>query len=414
LPRPRLIDCAVVCAYLAIAAFPLLTMGRHVKRLDGVTMAAPVPPLTLDAVTSERYQHGVTAWFERNLGYKSPTVHIDNSILFHVFGETKPGASVKIGNDGVLFVEDDLYYAAKYAEGLLPTAAQIDAFAARLAALQARLGADHRALVPVIIPSKVAVHPGAVPDAYHRDVGTPRPVDVLVYAELRRALDRHAVAYVDARALLTAPDLDPLLVWGRQARHWTHYAACLTMHEVAAVYRARTGRPLGDYPCVLGPPRPFDPFHPDYDLYRLLNVWGLAWAPEPPPDVEMPEPAPTAAEQPSVMIAGTSFVWQLVRDATRAGVFHAIYADYYHKTIFIWPTSPRVVTRWLLPANGIPLERGGAAWTDAAADRDLYVLDLFEGYLLLGSYATEFLDDLERTLDYSTSMRTMSPLPAPR
>ena len=49
---------------------------------------------------SNNYGQAYTAWFESRLGFKGYSVTTDNALLFHLFGETKTGSQVMIGNDG--------------------------------------------------------------------------------------------------------------------------------------------------------------------------------------------------------------------------------------------------------------------------------------------------------------------------
>ena len=395
---PRLLDRILVCAYVLVAILPLAAMALRLrdKHINGVYVHPPRPTLSLSTVTSEAFQIATTAWFEDRLGWKGYSVHVDNSILFHVFGETKPGANVRVGDDGVLFQPDDIYFFAKYAKGLQPDAAQIEAFVAKLARIQGRLKAMGRALVPVIIPSKTTVYRDAVPEQWRRDVGDPPPTDTQIYTVFKAALDRHGVEYVDARAMMMAPGARRDLLWGRQARHWSYYGACLALREVAASYRELTRRPLGDYPCDVTTTTTAPRWHDDYDLLRLLNAFGVPRAPEPVPVVSVPEVDPSI-EKPTALLVGSSFTWMLVRDAQRSGVLGKLHFNYYNNSIFDWPTDRRVTTPWQEP-GGIPLEVDSPAWRAATVGKDLYVLDLFESYLIIGSYSGDFLAQLEQTL----------------
>lgn len=395
---PRARDIVLVCSYLVIAVLPVIAMlfDVHDVRINGVYVHPPAPSLAFSAVTGETFQKDATAWFEDRLGLKGYSVHLDNSILFHVFGETKPGANVRVGADGVLFQPDDLYFMAKYATGLQPSAEQIEAFAAKLAAIQTKLAHRGKALVPIIIPAKTTIYRDAVPSQWRRDVGDPPPTDTLVYAAFKAALDRHQVVYVDSRAAMTAPGARRELLWGRQARHWSYYAACLALHDVAADYGSLTGRPIGDYPCAVSTTSTAPRWHDDYDLLRLLNAFKVPRASEPVPVVGVP-PLATTPDKPDALIIGSSFGWMLVRDAQRSGVFGKLHFNYYNNSMFDWPTEKRVTTPWEEP-GATPIEPFSPEWRAATVDKDLYILDLFEAYLIIGSYSGDFLDQLDQAL----------------
>jgi hypothetical protein len=392
----RRTNAVLVAAYLAVMLVPLygFLRGTRGRALDGAYAAPAQPQLDWSGLTSERFQIDFTKWFDDHIGYRGTSVRADNAILLHVFGETRPGSDVKLGKDGVLFQSDDLYFATKYRAGLTPTLEQMDAFAARLARVQATLRASHRALVPVLSPAKTAMFPDAIPPRWDRDVGSPRPTETLVSDAFRAALDRHGVVYVDGFAVLTDPALDRALVWGRGARHWSHYGTCHVMARVAEAYRTLTERPIGAYPCQLEAVAVGPIWHSDYDLYRLLNTHA---APPRGPIPIMAAAPPSKVHRPATLIAGTSFIWMLVRDANRSRVFGHIHASYYAKTLFDWAEDRSTATAWDEP-KGVTLDPTTPRFREAMVGKDLYVLDLFEAYLIVGSYAADFLDQLEPTL----------------
>lgn len=395
----RLPDLLLICAYLLVALLPFLAKRLHVedRHVEGVYVHPERPKLTAKAVWTEEFQHGYTAWFEDRLGLKGYSIHVDNSIMFHVFGETKPGSHVRVGRNDVLFQPDDIYFFTKYADQLRPTADEIEAFVARLARLQRTLQASGRALVPVVIPSKTTVFRGDVSDVWDRDVGDPRPTDDRIYRAFMAALARHGVVFVDARAMLTAPGMDRDLVWGRQARHWSYYATCLAMREVAASYRRLTGKPLAEYPCDYVTRTDVPIYHDDYDLLRLLNTFGTPRAPEPVPAIKLPSHPPASADRPRTLLVGSSFSWMMFRDAQRSGVFGKLHFSYYSNRMYDWPLERPAANPWELQA-GDAFPPTDPRWRPVISDEDLYILDLFESYLIVGTYSSEFLDELERTL----------------
>jgi hypothetical protein len=373
----------VVCLYLAIAVLPIAVSALALPDRDvfGALPPAPRPELSADAVRSEDYQKAFTAWFDSHLGWKGRSILTDNAILFHAFHDTKPGLGVMLGDRGVLFETDDLSYYNFDAEHL-PLPGAIDARAARIGALQVALRAQHRALVPVIIPSKTSVYRDAIPRDWTRALGDPRPSDVGVYRAMKRALDARGIVYVDARAILTATGIQRDQVWGPDARHWSSYGGCLVMREVVRSYAVLTGTDEAAYDC-----RPESRWRPpgdaEFDLWNLLNTWRppridkyRTWAAHAPP--------PDGAPRPSVMFIGTSFCWTIMHDAFDSGRFGQMHMDYYDRTLVEWPANIHTAVHPNSPE-----------WRAVFLDRDLYVLDLFETYLHApDGYVTQFLDEV--------------------
>jgi hypothetical protein len=364
------VDRVLVCLYVALAALPFVAMKLHAgdHAIAGRLPPAPYPQRSFAALKNETFQRAYTDWFESKLGFKGYAIATDNSILFHLFHETKPGSAVKLGDDGVLFNDEDTAYYNKNG-AWLPAPPRVDQLATKIAALQSQLRARGRALVPVLTPTKTTVYRDKIADQWRRPLGEPRPSELTIYEAFRRALIAKHVEFVDARAMLLSGQLARDDVWRPYARHWSDYGACVVMKAVAARYAALTDRAPLPYDCTLA--RQEQPLtHDDFDLWRLLNIWS-------PPEPDRVEPvaihsdhSPVAAP-PNLLVIGTSFCWNLMRDAGKARVFGTVHMDYYDKTLVPWPDGA-----WSQVQPGTP------EWRRVFLGADLYVFDLFEGYLL--------------------------------
>lgn len=377
--RP-LLDRLVVLAYLAVAVLPVLaaSAGIEGRPLYGVLPPAPRPAPALDAILSERYQRDFTGWFERNLGLKGTAIALDNAILYHVFRETRSGAGVRLGEDGVLFPHEDIDYFNKHGRWIADPA-YIDRLAGQMATVQRWLGARGRALVPVLIPSKTTIWRDKIPDRWKMDLPVPRHADETTRL-FREALARHGVRYVNAIEMFQRGPAPREDLFGPDARHWTIYGACLALREAATLYAELSGKPRPPHGCELA--RTGTRRHDDLDLLRLLNAlwvyrgykqWAFVHHPPPPPG------APT----PSLLITSTSFGWTMLFDAEASGVYGPIHINYYNQTI-----SSSV-------DPDLPVQAGTPAWRAVVMQKDYYLLDLFESYLAgPGSYVETFLRDM--------------------
>jgi len=383
----RWTDRSLVGVYLLVAIAPAIGIATRFDnaKINGALSPAKRPAPSFHRFLDEKYQADLTAWFESNLGFRAYSVHADNTLLYHVFGESKQGARVKVGGHGVLYELDDLAYYSK-TDPYLPSAETVDAYAAKLAKVQTWVAGMRRGFVPVIIPSKTTIWRDDVPAAWARPLGAVRPTDTRVYEAFKRALDAHGVVYVDARAMLEHSTEPRARLWGHDARHWSAYAACLTMQAVMAKYAQLTHRPPVDYPCPVTMRSDVPDDFVDFDLWGLLNAWAVPRDPVV-PVVAAPAAAPAGA-RPNALIVGCSFSWTLLRDAERSRALGALYMNYYNKTFVAWPQDVHT-----------PVEPGSAAWNDITLREDLYILDLTETYLFAdGAYSTEFVDQLGEAL----------------
>ncbi len=387
-PRPRrparARDVLMVLVYVLLVCVPALGLAGVVPdfRLDGSIVVHERPKLARASWEDESFQPLFAAWFESRLGLRGTFALADNTVLYHAFHETKLGAPVKLGGDGVLLNDEDTLY---FNRTDLPSEEVLDAFAARIANLQTRLQKQGAALVPVIIPSKTTIYPDRVEPKWRKPLPSPRPSDV-AYANLVRGLRDRGVAFVDARALLTARAEPRAYLYARGARHWSYLASCLATQRIFESYGALTGRSAPSYACDYVTRADAPLLHEDYDLLRLMNVWGAR------PDVDRDpvvflEPGPAQIVEPvDVLVVGTSFCWNFLKDSQRAGAFGRTHFFYYNRRLFDWPSSAE---QELVPDS--------PAWRNAALGKQLYILDLFESYPM-PRYATEFLDQMEAAL----------------
>ncbi len=384
----KFLDGAVLCAYLALATMPGIAMlsGIRGQVLHGVLPPTPRPELEFARVLTEEYQLEFGAWVESNLGIKGTSIATDNTILYHAFGETKPGAPVRIGEDGVLFLDQDLDYFNRYE--FIPKPAFIRATAARIAKAQRLLAKRGKALVPIIVPGKATVWRDKVPAVWKLPLGEPRPTDTLVYEQLVGALDHYGARYVDMRETITTSSTARALLFGADARHWSEYAACLAMDDVASLYAELTGKPRPEHASELEMVSAV-PGSDDFDLWRMLNANFVARAAPSTPAARHAPPS-TLAPRPTILFVGTSFCWSLLREADASGLYGTLHLNYYNSTFETWPVRGHK-----------PVEPDTEAWREIVLGKDLYVLDLFEVFLCADGYLDLFLRDfvpeLERT-----------------
>jgi hypothetical protein len=366
-------DRLLVVVYCLLLVAPVLGMRAHLKdhRLDGFVAVAPPSKISLETVLDEDVQHGITAWFEASFAFRNWEIWIDNTILYRLFGEVKWGSRLAIGKDGVLFERDDINYFNR-AESELPTPAQIDALADRIAGLQQRLQRDGRALVPIFVPSKTTFYRDKVPALWTRDLGDPRPGTERVYRSLMRALDARHVTYVDAIQLIETADASRDVKWGPGARHWSNYVGCLAVRELLVRYSALTRRPAIDYPCV-AVVKPSKRTHSDLDLWRLVNAWGFPRDPVG-RDVDHPPRATPIEHPPSAIFISGSFGWVMMGDGELSGRFSRLYIDYYNSSVHSASEA------------AFPADPTTAKWKEVVLHQDLYVVELNESYVVKDDY----------------------------
>lgn len=372
-------DRLLVLVYCLIAGLPALATTFHWQGRALVGVLPPSDPavLTVANFLGEDYQAKWTARFENGLGLKGTSVAVDNTILYHLFGETRLGSEVTIGLDGFLQPSHDVRYRYLSREEL-PEPRRITGLVDKIAIAQELLRQRNRALIPVIIPAKTSLWPDKIP-ARWRHGNAPPASDASIYGAVRNAFERRGVRYVDVRKLFLESREPRERLWVPDARHWSTYGACLAVSQTLLQYRALLGAATPPHPCQLQliPNTPDDGHN---DLLHVLNVFFVQPAEAWQPSTAFPAAAP--GWKPSVLFVATSFGWELVDDAQRSHAFSAWLFDYYDHTFYSGASLEKR-----------PVRSRTQEWRDAVLDRDIYVLDLFETYLGEKDwYLHQFLD----------------------
>jgi hypothetical protein len=300
-------------------------------------------------------------------------VWTDNTLLYRVFGETKFGSHVQVGKHGILFERDDINYFNKSGPQL-PDPREVDKLADDIAALQQRLRADHKALVPIFVPSKTTLYRDAVPALWTRDLGDPRPSTVHVYQAMKQALDKRGVTYVDGIALLTSSTEPRDLLWAKQARHFSNYAGCLCVRAELGAYTQLTGTPPIDYPCQAYRHKSYYG-HNDLDLYRLVNAWGIRRDSHIRDVKHAPLPDQPPPQAPRALWISSSFGWVMMGDAELSKRFRDLRIDYYNRSVHHAGAE-----------DSFDVHPGDDNWNRVFLSQDLYVLELNETYLTPGDF----------------------------
>jgi SGNH hydrolase-like domain, acetyltransferase AlgX len=379
-PSRRLLLLNIVL-FMAMAIAPVTAMFTPWRDVPiyGERGHVARPKLSLASVVDDKFQPAAEAWFQRYLGLTGTWIGADNALLYYFFGETKHGSTVRMGDDNVLFIDEDIDFYNKHGVAVT-TPAYVNRLAERLAALQRAMARHGKALVPVIIPSKTTIYRDKISTAWTAELGQPRPTDVATYNALRLALAANGVRYVDGRQMLLDRPEERYVIWGPQARHWSMYAACLVVSEAATLYAQLTGKLRPAQQCELVMKQADPRTDSDFDLLRLANALFIRPTYRDIPTIRYPQPLPDA-EKPRVLMVGTSFCWQIGGGFHQSGVWGELYFNFYQSHLY------RLADMYEEPiAVDQPL------WRAATLGADIIVLDLFESYLMGGTYVDQFLD----------------------
>jgi len=363
-----------IALHLLAALLPTLGLVFHLPDhpLGGWIFPPAPPKVTSEDWRTEKSQEQIKVWFEHFLGFRGILARTDNSVFYAPLGETKPGASVKLGHRGTLFVDDDVWFSQKRPQDL-PSVEHMRSTAKLVAEAQRRAAEKGKTLAVLLAPPKTAFYREDLPRDWQRREPPAVPADTVVYTLLRDALVDAGARFADGRAIL-GKEPNRELVYAPLGRHWTALGACIVARET-------TGGVIGPLPCRHRMIHPDEATNSDVDLFWLLNTWHPFGGPLPLVPEVVPESPP--AERPRTLFIGSSFSW-LIIDALRPFVREPHFF-YYNSSVYDASTR--------LPPVLDKVDPNAPSWARYALEKDLYVLEIFEGYAH-GNEAKDFLTAL--------------------
>jgi hypothetical protein len=338
---------------------------RSASPLAGVSAAAPTP-WTLGAFISGETQKAFSTSLGRSLPVFPISVRVKNQLLYSLFGVS--GASnLIIGRERQLF--ESLYVEEFCSRGAPPDKDAVDAWAARLRAIQTAVEAKGKRFIYLITPSKAARYSGYLPPTLDCPALANGRTDKL--APYLAALEAHRVAHVDGAGLTAASMANyPIDLFPRGGTHWNYLASALSARALTTSLN-RDGRRS---------PVPVYDFHwrekseaqgTDRDLLDLLN---LLW-----PDARYPTAAVSAraveacAAAPKLLAVGGSFLVQVVSNLVEAPCSPR--TDYWHY-VFDGSVVFRRMRYWIAPEGGVAALQRNALQTTESFEASLAEADL--------------------------------------
>jgi hypothetical protein len=358
---------------LGILTAPLLNMIYPFiieTPLTGVVAAAPRPALELSAVGSEAFQASFTKYFEQRYGFRALATRIDNSLSYWVFGEAPPDKMVRVGTNGVLYLDGQINY---YNHREEPDAAPV---AAKFKRAQDLLRARGKVLVVMLLPTKTNVWPEDIPAAWRG--GGPE-----LDAQKKRVSDGYIDALAKAGALFvdgrkSVASLPREAVYAKTGRHLCAPASCLILSDALDLARPLLEATVPRIDCSYSMDSDLSLDAEEFDLFKLLNVW-TARPTDPVPVMRQATELVPRDRRPRAMVLGSSFGWKFVSEAERTHVVGHLYLHYYLSTLVDLDGGPHRV-----------VALRSKEWQDLVSSTALFLAPVPEEYLVHDGEA--FLD----------------------
>jgi hypothetical protein len=307
----------------------LILLGVAPATLSGEQYKLNRVPFTLSNVLSTSAQAYAEEYFKSHSWVFPILVKSDNQLQFAIFNSasSNPRAPVVMGEQGHLIERIYIQDANRIAPS---SPKQLRQIAERIKRLQEHLTAREIEFVIVISPNKPSFYPEIIPQRY-RVPGATKRFDARSY--FVKQLKRRGVRHIDAFSLLKekeqelrAPMFSPI------GTHWNELGGCIVASEILRQTQDVQGRERMQFSCSLDGQHPTPPYH-DSDLLRLANVWLDSSFMKPTPRVARTVlPHGLQAQAPRLLMIGSSFCWELMRQFEQSGATSAReFLYYFHR-----------------------------------------------------------------------------------
>ncbi|HEU4685219.1 MAG TPA: hypothetical protein VFS39_12020 [Nitrospira sp.] len=300
------------------------TLGLSWFNLAGEIPEVDKPQFSLRHWVNRSFQDQSNKWFTRYFGGRSIFIKSGNQVIYTLFKHSyMHNQSIVIGKQGELYESWYVYDYCRLSEPMPDR--NLEDRVADIAELQERLKARGIIFLFLITPSKAAVYPESIPEAYCK---SPKS-STRDYENVLPLLKAYGISYVDGHAISTeARTIEPLPLFSRGGTHWNTLGAYYTVRELVKTIGTLLAEPVGSMSVekiqVDSTPR-----GQDKDLAQLLNLLF------PPFDYAVPRPVivqtPTRVQLEKALVVGTSFNWTVLDLLANSNVFERIDFYYYYK-----------------------------------------------------------------------------------
>ena len=331
--------CLVTMTLFLLIILQGATQYFKFEPLKGVYVSAEKPHFSFNDFKDGKWQSRMEGYIKDHLGFREPAIRLYNQYLWSVYHRSTNPNAVEVGKDNYLFEPwfVDEYYIGCF-NHFYPDSMGIPDYEkgyvferrmSRLAKLQAILEEQGVHLFLALLPGKELIYSQYLPDR-----GAQARHDRLWGHH--RAYDYYRTSPYDFRRVDICHCFDslnghtPYLLFTKTGTHWSSIASTYAFDSIMR-YMQTFGPPIR--PVVIGSPYYAPTRNPDADLDELLNkITPITTEPNQYVDVTLGDPAPE--RNPSLVVIGDSFFWNILANYPIQELFSDFRYWYYFSTIY--------------------------------------------------------------------------------
>ncbi len=318
-----------------------------VRPLKGVYVGTEKPQFTPSAFLSGEWQQTADRYLKEHHGFREPAIRLYNQYLWTAYHRSTNPNSVVVGQDNYLFDPQFVneYYTGCYDyffSDTIPDYEKTQVFyrrISRLAKLQDILDEEGTHLFLALLPGKERIYPQYLPDRGAQARRDRLFGHLRAYDFYRQFAPLYGIRHVDiCHCFDSLRGRTPYLLFPKTGTHWTNIA-CTYAFDSIMRFMQTFGPPIR--PVTLGQPYYAPTREPDADLDSLLNkIVGIPTEPNQYVDVALSDPIP--ARNPSLVVIGDSFFWNILYNFPIQELFAHFRYWYYFSTIYYDPDYDNV------------------------------------------------------------------------
>ena len=339
--------------------------------LAGVEKKTSNVQFTFKNLYTQKFQDFFEPNFQRNFGVLNYLIRTDNQLDYFAFktASSNPKSSVILGRNNHLIERPYIRNANHFGRA---TEKKLIATAEKLKNLQRELAKSGVALVFVISPNKPSYYPEALPERY-KVAGAADRLDPRTFMITK--LKERSVNFIDGFSFLKEMENSlNLPMFATTGTHWNELGGCLVASEIMRKAEQVIGKPQRQINCHVEGLRG-RPAYQDMDLLRIANFWfpSLLYAPAPNVDPEIA--GVKNADRPKLLLIGSSFCWEILRQFERVNATSDNDFLYYFKRLVKSSQD-----------KGRPIDKENFKVRGAIAGKDLVIIEINQAFLIRAGF----------------------------
>jgi alginate O-acetyltransferase complex protein AlgJ len=303
-----------------LARFLDQTLVGRVK-LSGVTEKHPKVPFSWNSLVTGEFQKAKGRDFDEQVCGRELMIRATNELWFRLFHDTASSTStIAVGKHDVLFEKTylDEYFVARNSK------AALEPWIKQLRQLQDYCRGIGMGFAVVIAPSKAAVYPEEIPDAWQTRTDL-RPRGVVLVRDL---LQENGIEWIDGNELAHREKLKnpPAPLFPKGGIHWNRRAVFITGNEIQKRF-IQQGKPAE----LIQSLRSWvsdTPYGEEADLVKLMNLV-FPWR-YPCEQITIDPSTRPPEKRMRLAVVGDSFCWSLLSLLNESAQFSDIVFYYYY------------------------------------------------------------------------------------